>query len=317
MIYSSFDNAWHPPSWFAPTKKAAAPPAKKVATTPVKAVAKKVATTPVKAVAKKVAATPVKAAAPAKKAAAPPAPVKKAVAPVAPVRAPVTNARPATNPLAPAVARSLTAQTSPGTPAGTKALNGPQGVTLSSGRPLSSKGAFETAVSTTRSPAGTAMDLANTARQALAGQKVMNGPGLVTPSNPVNKAGNALGAVQRAIQLANTAKNLTNTGGGTYTPGGTNTGTGGGGRIPTAPIPTAPRTPTALIPPGGTTTAPPAPPITTPTIPTAPTGSFTTVGGGTAGRFARQRQNRGPRSGMSMTPELLRRLARERYVRTR
>ncbi len=73
---------------------------------------------------------------------------------------------------------------------------------------------------------------------------------------------------------------------------------------------------------GGPVTAPPvvappvvAPPVTAPPIPGAqPVRSFTTNGGRmTAGQYARQRLNRGPRSGMSMTPEMLMRLARARY----
>jgi hypothetical protein len=341
LIYSSFDNAYHPPSWFGvqPAKKASAPvvkaPAKKVAApAPIKAVAAKVvakkAVAPVKAVAK--VAAPVKKATvlapPAKKAVAKiAAPVKKATTASAPVSngggrsismPTVTTKNTAPN----AIARSLTAQTSPGTVSTQKVLNGPGPTTSSSGRPFSSKAEFE-AKGIPRSPTGTAQDLARTVQ----GMKQLN--------SPQDKTASVVQALARAAQQAKlaaaasavgraqvgTAANAVGRAQQYYNPNVSGGSTSGGGGVrtptPTAPIPRTP-TPVPAPIPGGGTTAPPAPPTTTPTIPTNPTGSFNTTGGyGTSGRFARQRQNRGPRSGLSMTPELLQRLARQRFSQMR
>jgi len=95
-----------------------------------------------------------------------------------------------------------------------------------------------------------------------------------------------------------------NTGGG----GGYNTGGGGGGNPPTVspPVVATPTTPTVTT---------PAPPIVSPTNPNGPTNvrTFTSTGRpGTYGAFQRQRLNRGPRTGLSVTPEMLRRIAAQR-----
>lgn len=98
-----------------------------------------------------------------------------------------------------------------------------------------------------------------------------------------------------------------NLGGGGGGGGGTSVG-GGGGTNPTPSTPTV-TTPTTPV------VSNPAPPVVSPTNPTAPTnvGTFTSRGGpGTYGRFNRQRLNRGPRSGMSITPEMLQRIAAQR-----
>lgn len=87
--------------------------------------------------------------------------------------------------------------------------------------------------------------------------------------------------------------------------------TGGGGVA--GPGVTAPINPGVVTPPN--VVAPPAPPVTAPGVPTAPVGSWNSTGrGGTFGRFNRQRLNRGPRSGLSMTPEMLRRIAMQRFA---
>lgn len=83
---------------------------------------------------------------------------------------------------------------------------------------------------------------------------------------------------------------------------------GGGGGIPT-PTPTP--TPGPNVPPP--VVAPPAPPVTAPGIPTSPVDTDVARGrGGTFGMDQRRRRNRGPMNQLSMTPELLQRLAAQR-----
>jgi hypothetical protein len=96
--------------------------------------------------------------------------------------------------------------------------------------------------------------------------------------------------------------------------GGYGSGYGGGISSGGAPGITQVGTPTVVAPPP-ITVAPPAPPTVAPGVsnPTT-TGSWTSRGrGGTYGQYNRQRRMRGPITGLSMTPEMLRRIAMQRF----
>jgi hypothetical protein len=154
--------------------------------------------------------------------------------------------------------------------------------------------------------------------------KVAAAPIVKTPAPAINQAAvlasniaKAAAAQQQHNAVARTALNHPaevasgpsggNTGGGGYRGGYSSGGVGSGA---TAITPSAQvTTPTAPV------VSAPAPAITSPTTPGAPSnvGSFTSTGGqGTFGQFNRQRLNRGPRTGMSVTPEMLQRIAAQR-----
>ncbi len=101
-------------------------------------------------------------------------------------------------------------------------------------------------------------------------------------------------------------------GGGVSSPSYGGGNSGGGVTRPTTPTVLPPNNGPAPTPPP--VVAPPAPPVTAPGVPTPTTGGFTTNRGTmTAGMFNRMRNGRGPMTNMSMTPEMLMRLARQRY----
>ena len=98
-------------------------------------------------------------------------------------------------------------------------------------------------------------------------------------------------------------------------------GNSGGGGASVAPAPAPP--PPAPAP--QTATSVPTPEAPQPVVANAGAGALNTLGdsftstggGGTYGQFERQRLNRGPRSTTSVTPEMLMRIARQRFSRQR
>jgi len=149
-----------------------------------------------------------------------------------------------------------------------------------------------------------------------------------TPAPAVNQAAQIASNIVKAAQAnierqtaAETARPMTHPaetisgpgGGGSgsgYSSGGFSSGGVGSSGSGIGAVPPIPQitTPAPVV-------SAPAPSITSPTTGEAPSnvGTFTSLGNNmTAGMFNRQRLNRGPRTGMSVTPEMLRRIAAQR-----
>ena len=162
-----------------------------------------------------------------------------------------------------------------------------------------------------------------------AAQSAINGQAAKTASamKPLPGAANiiksgALGALAKGVTLPGlkTGSSLSSS---NNTSGGINTG-GGTGTVGGTPATAAPSVPN--------TTPPATAPVVTPPVVTTPTGtggtgtggnqnqtvnSYTATGNtGTVGQSRRLREARGPMTGLSVTPELLRRAAQSKFSRT-
>ena len=266
--YSSFDNAYHPPSWFAPKPA----PRAKSKPAPKPAVTRKAA--PIRPTSDKGSPTPTRVSDKGK-------PPGRPVSPLTPTKIPY---------VAPRVARVAEKYA-----------------------PKPAAGRFK---------AGT------TANQPV--NPITRNAAALRATGDANRAASVAAAAAAAVRAANAARGITDktkglaptsplspripTGGGVGGPiggGGSRPGGGGGtGGTPLAPRPTPVPTPTTPRPP-----AVPQPPTTRPPAgPPTNVPGFGTLRGnpGTFGRFNRQRLQRGPRTGTSITPELLRRMALRR-----
>jgi len=153
-------------------------------------------------------------------------------------------------------------------------------------------------------------------------------PGQKDPTKVAAIVKNQMGTIKRLNTPANRAANMgkdtgqsaaekrgikyvppgsTNTGGGTRRPTGGGSGSGGGG---TAPKPTVPKPAPKPVP-----TAPKPPPVVAKPSPHPQTGGKF-EGRGQAGKFGRRR-GWGPRAGLSITPEMLASIAKQRIVNYR
>lgn len=133
---------------------------------------------------------------------------------------------------------------------------------------------------------------------------IMARSGSRDPSDPYNWRGIAAGLAAQAAPAPVSAP----AGGGNFAPGGNNVGAGGS---------TVPAPPPPVVVPPTSYTAPPS--VQPPTAVEANAGAgersgttFLSQGGGTFGMFDRLRNQRSPRSGLSVTPEMLRAAAAAR-----